>query len=92
MGELLKAASDKKDEKLALSQVKIDGRTDLYSIGLILFEVLTGQLWVNASQAPININKSVPQKLNEITIGLLEVDPAHRIPSAEKLKEELARV
>jgi hypothetical protein len=30
--------------------------------------------------------------LSEIVLGLLEEDPLNRIPSAEKLKEELASV
>ena len=30
--------------------------------------------------------------LNEITLGLLEEDPSNRIPSAEKLRDELASV
>ncbi len=92
MGDLLKNASDKKEEKSALSQITIDGRSDLYSIGLILFEVLTGQLWVDSAQPPIEINKSVPQKLNTIVMGLLEEDQSKRIASAEKLGEELSSV
>lgn len=92
MGDLLKNSSDKKDEKAILSQVTIDGRSDLYSIGLILFEVLTGQPWADNTQPPVEINKSVPQKLNEIVMGLLEENKSQRIPSAEKLREELACV
>ncbi len=92
MSNLLKDVTDSKGEKAVLSQVKVDGRADLYSIGLILYEVLTGKLWAETNLPPIEISKTIPQKLNEIVSGLLEEDPSNRIPSAEKLKEELASV
>jgi len=90
MNNLLKDVTDSKGEKAVLSQVKVDGRADLYSIGLILYEVLTGKLWAETNQPPIEINKMIPQKLSEIVLGLLEEDTSNRIPSAEKLREELA--
>ncbi len=92
MSNLLKNVTDEKGEKAVLQQVRIDGKTDLYTIGLILFEVLTGKIRAQTSQPPIEINNAVPQKLNEITLGLLEEDPSNRIPSAENLIDELASV
>ncbi|MCR4290454.1 MAG: protein kinase [Candidatus Scalindua sp.] len=92
MNNLLREVTDEKGEKTVLQQVKIDGKTDLYTMGLILFEVLTGKIRAQTSQPPIEINNAVPQKLNEITLGLLEEDPSNRIPSAEKLKSELASI
>ncbi len=89
MNNLLKDVTDSKGEKAVLSQVRVDGRADLYSIGLVLYEVLTGKLWAETNQPPIEINKMIPQKLSEIVLGLLEEDTSNRIPSAEKLREEL---
>jgi hypothetical protein len=54
--------------------------------------VLTGKIRAQTSQPPIEINNAVPQKLNEITLGLLEEDPSNRIPTTEKLKSELASI
>ena len=86
MNNLLKNVTDAKGEKAVLKQVKIDGRTDLYTIGLILYEVLTGKVRAETGQPPIEINNAIPQKLNEITLGLLEEDPSNRIPSAAETK------
>jgi len=92
MNNLLRDVTDEKGEKAVLKQVEIDGKTDLYTMGLILFEVLTGKIRAQTSQPPIEINNAVPQKLNEITLGLLEEDPANRISSTEKLKSELSSI
>jgi serine/threonine protein kinase len=92
MNNLLREVTDEKGEKAVLQQVKIDCKTDLYTMGLILFEVLTGKIRAQTSQPPIEINNAVPPKLNEITLGLLEEDPSNRIPTTEKLKSELASI
>ncbi|MGR3219591.1 MAG: protein kinase domain-containing protein [Candidatus Anammoxibacter sp.] len=84
-------ASAKEDKKIA-KEVALDGRADLYAIGLIMFEVLTGCLWVKSQKPPITINSAIPQKLNDIVIGLLEEEPNNRVESANKLKGELAAV
>ena len=36
--------------------------------------------------------QNLVQKLEEIVIGLLEANPAHRIPSAEELKKALCSI
>ncbi len=77
---------------MVLQQVTIDAKTDLYTMGLILFEVLTGKIRAQTSQPPIEINNAVPPKLNEITLGLLEEDPANRISTTGKLISELASI
>ncbi|MFQ5963932.1 MAG: serine/threonine protein kinase [Candidatus Scalinduaceae bacterium] len=92
MNNLLKDVTDSRGEKAVLKQVKVNGRADLYSIGLILYDVLTGKLRANTNNPLIEINKAIPQKLNEIVLGLLEDDPSNRISSAEELKEELENV
>ncbi|MCP4254105.1 MAG: protein kinase [Candidatus Scalindua sp.] len=92
MNNLLKDVTDEKGEKEIMQQIKIDGKSDLYAMGLILFEVLTGKIRAQNNQPPIEINNAVPQKLNDITLGLLEEDPSNRIPSIEKLKSELAGI
>ncbi len=92
MNSLLREVRDEKGEKDVMKQVTSDGKTDLYTLGLILFEVLTGKIRAHICQPPIEINNAVPQKLNDITLGLLEEDPSNRISSVENLKAELSSV
>ncbi len=92
MAKQLRDYSEKTAEKKTLLLPKVDEKTDLYSIGLILYEILIRKSWIYMRQSPIKVNKLIPQKLNDIVMGLLEDDQSCRIPSAEVLIAELKRV
>ena len=74
------------------STIRLDGKTDLYSVGLILYQILTKKLWQTEKVLPRQINNRIPQKLEEILKGLLEVNVSSRIPSAEELKKALSNI
>ena len=84
---------------------KVDNRSDLYSLGVIMFEMLTGQLPFESETAMGYIGKHiveeppVPSKLRpelgvhpvyeRIILKLLEKDPAKRYQSAGLIFDEL---
>jgi eukaryotic-like serine/threonine-protein kinase len=82
----------------------IDGRSDLYSAGVILFLMATGRrpflestplglaLAMNSSAAPTarSINPLVPHELSGLIAKALEHDPARRWQSARELESALA--
>jgi serine/threonine protein kinase len=70
----------------------VDGKTDLYSLGAVLYQMLTNKTWNESQDPPCRINKSVPKKLDNIVLGLLETKVSARISSAEELKRELNSV
>ena len=74
------------------STIRLDGKTDLYSVGLMLYQILTKKLWQTEKILPCQINNRIPQKLEEIIKGLLEVNVSSRIPSAEELKKALSSI
>jgi eukaryotic-like serine/threonine-protein kinase len=72
--------------------LSIDGKADIYSLGAILYEILTGQKWSETKLPPINLNKSVPQKLEDIVMLTLEEDPDNRVSTAKQLKQLLENI
>lgn len=92
MIRLLRNLTDGENEKSVLQKVQLNPTSDLYSIGLILYQVLTQKLWQEANIPPKEINKTVPDKLDRIILGLLEENPNNRIHSAETLKAELEAI
>jgi eukaryotic-like serine/threonine-protein kinase len=63
--------------------------SDLYSLGVILYEMFTGTKPSGHFRRPSQINTEVSPALEQIILKCLEPDPAQRFSSADEIKDRL---
>jgi eukaryotic-like serine/threonine-protein kinase len=67
----------------------VDERADLYSLGVILYEMLTGIRPQGHFDPPRAIRRDVPPRLERLTLSALRTRPAKRVASADVFLKEL---
>ena len=82
---------------------KTDAKSDLYSLGVVMYEMLTGRVPFDADTPvsialkhmqekmiePIKLNPSIPLAINQIIVKAMQKDPGARYESATEMLKDL---
>jgi WD40 repeat protein/serine/threonine protein kinase len=104
-GDLLGTLRYMSPEQALAKRAVIDQRTDIYSLGATLFELLTlhavfeeedrqallRQIAFAEPRSPRRLNASIPRDLETIVLTALAKDPASRFTTAQELADDLRR-
>ncbi|MCK6500516.1 MAG: serine/threonine-protein kinase, partial [Nitrospira sp.] len=104
-GEMLGTPAYLSPEQASGRHKEVDGRSDVYAVGAILYESVTGRppfLAANMAQTlasirdgypvtPRRLNPEVPPDLEAIALKCLEKDPRRRYATAADLADDLGR-
>jgi serine/threonine protein kinase/Flp pilus assembly protein TadD len=104
-GDLVGTLRYMSPEQALAKRVVIDHRTDVYSLGATLYELLTlrpafggtdrqellRQIAFEEPQAPRRIDRAIPAELETIVLKALEKNPADRYATAQEMADDLRR-
>jgi serine/threonine protein kinase len=104
-GDLVGTLRYMSPEQALAKRVVVDHRTDVYSLGATLYELLTlepafagtdrqellRQIAFEEARAPRRQNRAIPTELEIIVLKALEKNPADRYATAKELADDLER-
>lgn len=84
----------------------VDFRTDIYSLGIVIYEMITGRVPFNADSPvsvalkhiqetpvpPKDINSSIPNSLNNLILKAIEKEPIKRYQSIKEMLSDLEKI
>ncbi len=68
---------------------EVDARADLFSLGVVLYELLTGEVPVGRFQLPSKVKPELDPKIDDIVERALQTNPGERYQRASAIHDDL---
>jgi eukaryotic-like serine/threonine-protein kinase len=68
---------------------RVDQRADVFSYGVLVYELLTGELPIGRFPAPAERNPGVDRRLDPVVLRALDPDPRRRFPTVREMLDKL---
>ncbi len=103
-GQVLGTPAYMSPEQASGQGYRVDGRSDIYSLGCIFYELLTGDLPFRGNQrmllhqvlhdeprSPRSLNDAIPRDLETICLKAMAKEPGRRFQTAQEFDNDLQR-
>ena len=74
------------------SSASVTALSDLYSLGVLMYELFTGTKPMGRFQLPSEIDANIPEVLQRMIMACLEADPDDRPASADEVKDHMLKI
>lgn len=75
-----------------VSARNVTSASDIYSLGVVMYEMFTGTKPLGRFKIPSEINSSIPKQLENAMLKCLETKPEDRFKLADDLKDQLLEI
>jgi TolA-binding protein len=70
----------------------VDHRADIYSLGVVFYEALTGRIPLGRFSLPSELNRELPSEIDPIVLKCLSTDPGKRFANVAQFLEQVEKL